>query len=121
MDDALVKLSQRWNEDFFVAYKKKNGTWTKWHKLSEWPFEFAPNYRQVLPCELVLESDLSREENRAIAEAINAGMRKKGIGFYCSFTGNKSYHNHSFWAELEDLTPEQRTKAKTELARWILC
>ena len=116
---ALNKLGERWSTDFFISYKKKNGSWTKWYLLSEWPFDFAPNYRQVLASELVLESDFSKEENKGIMNNVIDSMKEKEIGFYCSYTGNKSYHNHSFWNGLEDLEDKQRTKAKELLSEWI--
>jgi hypothetical protein len=119
LSSSLKKLSQRWETDFFVAYKRQDKSWTKWYPLSEWSFEFDPNYRQILANELLIETDLTQEENKTISNKISDSMRKKDIGFYCSFTGNKSYHNHSFWNGLEKLEPKQRTKAKELLAEWI--
>lgn len=117
--DSLNKLCKRWDTDYFVSYKRKDATWTKWYLLSQWSFEFEPNYRQVLASELVIESDLTKEENKEIAQTINKSMQEKEVGYYCSFTGNKSYHNHSFWKGLEKLDDKQRTRAKELLAEWL--
>ena len=117
--NPLQKLSLRWNTDFFIAYKNQKGNWSKWILLSEWNRDYSPNYRQILKEELVIESDLTQKENKIIANQIIASMKEKGVGFFCSFTGNKSYHNHSFWEGLNELRDKQRTKAKELLAEWI--
>jgi len=116
----LFSLSSFFGMDFYVSYRFPNLSWVKWKKLSEWNFSIEPNYRQVLPSELVLETDFSREENEAIAKEIISILKKKGISFFCAFSGNKSYHFHIFWSNLAELGDFQRTKAKHLLIDWLL-
>lgn len=119
--DALVKLSQRWDYDFFVSYRRKDNTWFDWVKFSEWKQDYAPTDREILPCELVLETDESTlEENERLAGLIILQLINKKKGFYAAHSGNKSVHIHSFWSGLEKLAPSQRTKAKELIAKWII-
>lgn len=124
-------------QDFWVAerFKLRNGelAWKKWQLASEWltgvplindlgnTIQINPNYRTALKNEIVLESDLSKEENDVLAERIMNILKEKGISFIAYFSGNKSTHIHIFFDNvLEELEDDQRTFAKKEWARQTL-
>jgi hypothetical protein len=79
---------------------EKNGKFyfTRWTKFSEWDSKYknlTPNYRSILPCELVLETDLpTKEQNFEISKKIMLELKKRNYPFWCKFTGSKSYHSH---------------------------
>ncbi|MCX6803806.1 MAG: hypothetical protein NTY48_04530 [Candidatus Diapherotrites archaeon] len=110
--DYLQALSKEWTNDFWVAHKDPNGIWSKWLPLSQWS-KFTPvNYRQVLPNEVVMESDFDDKTNKLIAEEICKKLRDNNIAYERYFSGNKSHHIHCFFVGL-DTAPIQ-VSAKTK-------
>lgn len=95
-------------ESAWVArrFKAKDGTitCTKWLSPSDWAKQHKtkPNYRSVLPNEIVLETDFpAKEINWLVAQKIMGLLRQQGYGYKCLFSGNKSFHVHLFFnAEL---------------------
>ena len=95
-----------------VARGFSSGVWTKWV-----PFEsenFGPNYRQIFPGEIVLETDFEKPEtNREVAKHTAEILREKRVSFESWFSGNKSIHTHVwFGPELAQLDDQHRTRAK---------
>lgn len=125
----LQDLYNSTKENFWVGerFKFQNGEfgWYEWQQVKDYLEKkpiitssgkekiLNPNYRTTLKNEIVLETDLTKEENAKIAERIIRGLREKDYSFSCYFTGNKSYHIHLFFkSELSELNDFQRTKAK---------
>lgn len=126
--DFLVKLKSAFNEDFWIAQKFKTSEneffFTHWHKMSEWKNFYpttTPNYRSILYNELVLETDYpTPEENKVIALQVMEKLRERNAKFWCVFTGNKSYHVHTFCDSLKLVQEFQIEKAKRILALDLL-
>ena len=117
MNPTLSFLGKRENFDPFLARRIKGKNieyWSKWVKFSEWDKKnkLAANYRQVFPNEIVLETDLSKEENAKITQEVTMILRKNNYSFSVYFTGNKSYHVHIWFNNLAGFNDIQRTKIK---------
>jgi hypothetical protein len=93
---------------FFVAnrFKIKDGSiaCTKWFEWKDWKQQRKnlPNYRQVLHNEIVLETYFPRkQENWETAQAIMKILREKNCAYRCWFSGNKSFHIHLLFTNME--------------------
>lgn len=96
------------SENIWVAkrFKTKDGTiaCTKWLHPNEWAKQHKsqPNYRSVFPNEIVLETDFPlKETNWLVAQTIMQKLREQGYGYRCYFSGNKSFHIHLFFKNLQ--------------------
>ena len=118
--NELKTLSTNSGIDFYVSFRYKNGGWHKWTLLSQWPEKYPPNYRQVLPNELVIESDFSLQENIQIADEICALLKSQGVSFLRFFSGNKSQHIHTDFEGLEKIPPQLRTEIKIKLVEKLI-
>lgn len=124
--DFLQKLFVEFGEDFWLANKFKiNDTYqfTKWYKYSEWKniYPMTPNYRSILKNELVFESDYATpEENLDLAKKIIMKLKQQKVRFWCIFTGNKSYHIHTFVNELKQLEEYKLEEAKKLVANKMI-
>jgi hypothetical protein len=110
-------------ESAWVAYrwKTKDGkiACSKWLSPSDWKKQHKtqPNYRSIMPNEIVLETDFpTKETNWLVAQKITELLRQQGYGYRCFFSGNKSFHIHLFFTEMA-LLPEQLVRCKK---LWIL-
>jgi hypothetical protein len=114
MKTSLLLIKDKIDFDFDVTYKNKQGNWSKWHKISEWYslHDFDPNYRQIFPNEIVLETDLNKDSNFSIMKQIINILNKNNISYVVFFSGNKSYHVHVFFSDLSNFCDELRTKLK---------
>ena len=77
---------------------------TKWIKLRLWDFKIRgdPTDREVLPNELIFETDLPNpEENKAIAQILMNRLKAEGFSFECWYSGNKSYPIYTYWKDLD--------------------
>ena len=112
---------------FVVAYrwKTENGeiACSKWLPPEVWQRErkVEPNYRSVLATELVWETDYEKPETNleVFKKGIAPRLKEFGISYKAYFTGAKSIHVHSLFAQLKELEPRQRTKAKEALTKLV--
>ena len=97
-------------KDYFLVARRwgplnpKDPGCSKWLTWKEWKTTRVrlPNYRRVLPNEIVLETDFpKRETNKLVADKLMQILREKGYGYRCYFSGNKSYHIHLFFTNIE--------------------
>ena len=96
------------NREFWVQWReKKTDKWHGWSTWLQWPDcklmrKDLPNYRQTLWNEIVLETDFpTKEVNWEVAQKIMKHLQEQGYGYRCYFTGNKSYHIHLLFKNLE--------------------
>ena len=101
---ALIQGSR----EFWVAKREKKTvkchSWSSWLLWIDWQIcrQDFPNYRQTLWNEIVLETDYpEKETNWEVAQKIMEHLKKQGYGFKVYFTGNKSYHIHLLFKNLE--------------------
>ena len=117
--EILKSFADYWGEDMWVAYRKTNLEWNKWHRISQWTYDYLPNYRQILAPEMVWECDKTVLENEILAIDMCHLLMKKQVYFYMAFSGSKSYHIHTMFPELKAVPEEQRPKAKKLLTENI--
>ena len=103
--------------NFKVAHRTyksvKSDIWSKWIPWVQWKMPYLPNYRQILPNELVFESDFpTRQENETFAQLIIKKLKDSGYSYNAVFTGNKSIHIHVFFKANK---PEEIDKTKIAL------
>ena len=120
-------------QDFWIAqrFKIKSGkvVCLPWQLVSEYlqnkkvtdkngkQHLIEPNYKMVLPNEIVLESDKTVEENTELMNKIKKILIEKGVSFKIYFSGNKSLHCHIFFDNtLKEVQEEQREEAKRNWA-----
>jgi hypothetical protein len=120
LKETLHNIKSNLGKSFVVAYKNKQGNWSRWLELDDWysKFDYDPNYRQILPNEIVVETDLSREENEVIANKIIKILNKNNFSYLNYFTGNKSYHIHLFFDDLNNFEDRKRTFLKKEWLKY---
>ena len=96
----LDSIYQEGKNPFDVCHRKVvNGKsfFSKWIPYQDWKYATLPNYRTLLPNEMLLETDYKKKEaNDAIAKEMMNKMAARGIPFYAFYTGNKSTHIHFF-------------------------
>jgi len=98
--------------------KYKNG-WAKWRTPAVWEKEMIaqPNYRFILPNELLMETDFDEcRTNKEMMDCIQKLLDEKGICYEVWFSGNKSYHCHVLFDDLEKVSLLIRPKVKKALA-----
>jgi len=90
--------------------------WTKWLNREDFEKKYPnmdPNYRSVLPAEVICEFDFENKKmNLDYSTTLQEKFLEHGIGFIFSFSGNKSYHTVSFFPELEKVPNQIRPRAK---------
>lgn len=76
--------------------------------------------RQIMPDELVIESDLNTEPmNRSVYKRITYVL-KKHFSYLVWFSGGKSYHIHLMFPELKDIKDDKdRMLMKQLIIRWV--
>lgn len=118
----LKELNEKTGIDFFLSnqiIKGKKEYWEKWTPYSKWDWKIIPNARQVLPSEIIIETDENKEKNFELTLEFERELISKEIAYEIWFTGNKSYHIHLFIKELNKLNEEQRTQAKKHIAKLL--
>jgi len=114
-----------------VALCMNNASGSEYWKYFQYPseeftefFKYAhstqPGHREIFKDELVIEGDLpDRKLNLENSHWIGKRLAKLGFAYAKYFSGNKSYHFHTFFPELQDKTPEESVLIKERLLRYI--
>jgi len=90
--------------------------WSKWILWTDWKETELPNYRQIIPNELVFESDFpTRQENETFAHLIIQKLKDRGYPYNAVFTGSKSIHVHTFFAVPQGTDAHRIDKKKLAL------
>jgi len=114
--------------NFRVAAEFSKGYWKYFIYKSRYFFDFwnslngfQPNHRDVFKDEIVIEGDLpKRLDNYRNSVKIEKMMNDKGISYLKFYSGNKSYHIHSYWPELNNVEGHRRAYLKKKIISWML-